>query len=69
MTTPTTMTFRDKLKMQYAMLPIRAINLLLKLLYRFRIEGKENVPSACKPRHDRAPRAAAIEGAIDELPD
>ena len=44
MTTQATMTFGDKLKMQYAMLPIRAINLLLKVLYRFRIEGKENVP-------------------------
>ena len=40
----TTVTFRDRLKIQYAMLPIRAINLLLMLLYRFRIEGKENVP-------------------------
>jgi 1-acyl-sn-glycerol-3-phosphate acyltransferase len=39
-----TTTFGDKLKMQYAMLPIRGINLLLKLLYRFRIEGRENVP-------------------------
>ena len=26
------------------MLPIRAINLLLKILYRFRVEGRENVP-------------------------
>jgi len=43
-TTQATVTFGDKLKMQYAMLPIRAINLLLTLLYRFRIEGKENVP-------------------------
>ncbi len=44
MTTQTTLTFRDRLQLQYAMLPIRAINLFLKLLYRFRVEGRENVP-------------------------
>ncbi len=43
MTAPT-LTFGDRLKLQYAMLPIRAIKLLLTLLYRFRVEGKENVP-------------------------
>jgi 1-acyl-sn-glycerol-3-phosphate acyltransferase len=39
-----TLTLGDRLKLQYAMLPIRAIKLFLMLLYRFRIEGKENVP-------------------------
>jgi len=38
------LTFRDRLQLQYAMFPIRAIKLFLGLLYRFRIEGKENVP-------------------------
>jgi 1-acyl-sn-glycerol-3-phosphate acyltransferase len=33
------------MKLQYAMLPIRAIKLLLTLLYRFRVEGKENIPN------------------------
>lgn len=39
-----TMTFRDKLQLQIRELPIRAIKLALMLVYRFRIEGKENVP-------------------------
>jgi len=39
------MTFRDKLQLHSRELPIRVINLLMTLVYRFRIEGKENVPT------------------------
>jgi 1-acyl-sn-glycerol-3-phosphate acyltransferase len=39
-----TWTLRERLQLVYATIPVRAINLLLMLLYRFRIEGRENVP-------------------------
>jgi 1-acyl-sn-glycerol-3-phosphate acyltransferase len=37
-------TFRERLQFSIAEFPIRVIKLLLRLLYRFRIEGREHIP-------------------------